>query len=110
MNETAVLCFTVQNAKYPITLVSLEFYFLKIKKKECFRMLFERFVQLPDNYYVSVYYVNVLFKFLLNLILSTRQEKLKMTSMVYVLFFFLLYTFNYSISGRYLFRLLYTEN
>jgi hypothetical protein len=65
MNETTVLCLTVQNAKYPITLVCFKFLFrIQIKTFFRFRMLFERFVRLPDNYYVFVFYVNVIFKFL----------------------------------------------
>lgn len=65
MNETAVLCLTVQNAKYSITLVRFQIDGTADKEDDSlFRMLFKRFVRLLDNYYVFVFYVNERFKFL----------------------------------------------
>lgn len=55
LNETSVLCFTIHNPKYPITLVNIQKIFNSLSRIEIwvfsFRMSFERFVLLPVRFY-----------------------------------------------------------
>jgi hypothetical protein len=117
MNETTVLCLTIQNAKYPITLVNFGFCFLDLQIsnpliffniQDIIRKICSITGQLLRICILRKRAIQVLVEF--DSIETARRIKNELDGVCFIETFFFFYYFNYSILGGYLFWLLYTQN